>query len=130
VKDAPIREVARQIGHELPALLGQDEGAAVRRELDGLLAEAEKGEEVDDRLLALLAAREATRVRADELLPASLEEGERGFEPLPGYPSEPPGLAVYGCPEGDYDWPQFEAGEPVPDCPLHGIPLVRVGSEE
>jgi hypothetical protein len=31
----------------------------------------------------------------------------------------------YRCPHGDYEWELYQAGESIPDCPVHHVPLVR-----
>jgi hypothetical protein len=121
-----IRDVADAIHQELPTLLEPEEAGDAGARLSDLLERADAGEDVDDELIAVLAAREETRARMDELLPEFLATGERGFEPLPGYSPEPAAVEMYRCPQGDYEWPLFEAGEPVPDCPVHGLPLVRI----
>lgn len=116
--DPTIREIAERIRDELSGLLG-DEAPPVARELDSCL---DLGD--DDGLVAVLARHERTRERLDELLPEQLAGGERGFSPLPGHTPEPLPGEVYHCPQGDYEWLMFEAGEDVPECPQHHIALV------
>jgi hypothetical protein len=118
VSELTIREVAEQIRGELPELLGADAPSVVR-ELDACL---DRGDEDD--LLALLTRHERTRERMDELLPEQLAAGERGFSQLPGHTPEPPPGTIYRCPRGDYEWPAFEVGEEIPECPQHHIPLI------
>lgn len=132
-----IREIAETIraelepGAELSDALGVGEAGRARDEISNLLARQDAGEQLEDQLVAVLAARELTRERLDALLPESLPSGERGvfasYEQLPGR-YRPPGIEIYDCPQGDYQWPRFDAGEPVPSCPTHGIPLVRSDS--
>jgi hypothetical protein len=118
MSDLTIRDVAERIRGELPGLLGPEAPDALRA-LDACLDHCD-----DDGVVALLARYERTRERMDELLPEQLAAGERGFSPLPGHTPEPPLGALYRCPLGDYEWPAFEAGEDVPECPQHHVPLV------
>ncbi|WP_261569261.1 hypothetical protein [Frankia gtarii] len=32
---------------------------------------------------------------------------------------------LYRCPQGDYEWEHLQAGESVPECPVHHVALVR-----
>ncbi|OBK44799.1 hypothetical protein [Mycobacterium sp. 1081908.1] len=129
-----IREIAETIGAELAddgelsRTLGVDEASHIRDEIFETLAREDSGESVEDQLIAILVSREPTRVRLDALLPDSLAAGERGYAPMPGKYPEPPDTEVYVCPQGDYAWPRFSAGEPVPVCPTHQVPLVRSDS--
>ena len=50
---------------------------------------------------------------------------QRGYSPLPGRAAPIP-LRKYSCPRGDYDWYRRAAGEPVPRCPTHDLPLKAV----
>lgn len=133
------REIAETIraelapGSVLSYELGVDEADHARDEISDLLAREDAGEQVEDQLIAVLAAREPTRARLDALLPDSLPSGERGVEVFPNYEQlpgryRPPGIEIYHCPQGDYQWPRFDAGEPVPECPAHHVPLVRSDS--
>jgi aspartate/methionine/tyrosine aminotransferase len=125
------REIAEIIkseldqGGELTQALGVEEAAHVRDEISDVLAQPDGGVKVEDQLIAVLAAREPTRARLDALLPDSLLSGERGLVPLPGYSPYPPDIEIYRCPLGDYEWPRFDLGETVPNCPAHDVPLVR-----
>jgi hypothetical protein len=124
------REVAEIIRAELAQegdlthALGVEEAGRAREEISALLAEGNAGVEVEDQLIAALAAREPTRARLDALLPESLSTGERGFAPLYGHSPYPPGIEIYRCPQGDYEWPRFDVGERVPHCPVHNVLLV------
>jgi len=118
VPDPTIRDIAERIRGELPGLLGA-EAPPVAHELDSCL---DRGD--DDGLVAVLSRHERTRERLDALLPEQLAAGERGFSPLPGHTPKPLPGTVYRCPQGDYEWPMFEAGEDVPECPQHHIALV------
>lgn len=43
----------------------------------------------------------------------------------PGKPGPVPPI-VYICPQGDYTFRRRVAGEPVPECPNHHVPLLPV----
>jgi rubrerythrin len=117
-----MHDVARTIRKELHGLVPSDQAAQMAGRLDELLGG--ESPDADDRLLAFLAAHEATRARMDELLPDPLEEGERSFQPLPGHSPRPAQVQVYECPVCGYPWPVFEAGEPIPECPKDRVALV------
>ncbi len=125
-----IDEVAEAISRELPQLLGPDDREEVGARLSALRTRLGEGDAVEDEIIALLAEREPTRARLDELLPASALLGDRGFEPLPGRSPIPPGVELYSCPHRDYLWPRSDVAEPVPNCPNHGIALVPIDAAE
>jgi hypothetical protein len=118
MSELTIRQIAARVREELDDLLGPDAPSALA-ELDASL------EEDDDRILAVLASREPTRERLDELLASGLA-GERGFAPPPGIDSRPPDVLIYRCPKGDYEWPAYQVGEVIPACPNHNVPLTLV----
>jgi hypothetical protein len=121
MSEPTIRQIAARIRGELNDLLGSDAASALV-ELDASLEE-----EDDDRVLAVLARREPTRERLDELLAGGLA-GERGFSPTPGIDGRPPDALIYRCPKGDYEWPAYQVGEVIPACPNHHIALALVES--
>lgn len=115
-----ILEGAREIRAYLPELLG-DQAPAVDRDLAALLAQAQRGETVDDLLLRLLKDHEATYLWMGEYL--STRRVAKGFESLPGR-SGAIAAAKYICPEGDYVWYQRSTGQTIPRCPTHGELIV------
>jgi hypothetical protein len=100
--------------------------AALDRLIDRLAAGADVAD-AEDELIELLTAEEPLRRRLDELLPDDQGEkdwaGPTGYQELPG-PGDPVDAVFYACPEGDYRYPVMEVGEVVPQCPVHGLPLV------
>jgi hypothetical protein len=44
------------------------------------------------------------------------------YAPLLG--DTPEGGTVYVCPQGDFEWPQQNVGEKIPNCPNHDVSLV------
>jgi hypothetical protein len=120
VDDQELINVGRSIAQDLDALLG-DGAAEVRPRLEELLARAQVGEPVRAELLALLTEGDELRRETRKFL-----EGDRKyreFAPPPGDPGvdAPP---RYLCPQCDYEWLRFDAGEAVPRCPRHDVPLV------
>ena len=90
--------------------------------VDRLLAQ---GPEAAPALEELLARHPVTRGWMREALwPRALR-----YRPLPGEPASPPARGyccpVAGCPTPPYI--PFQAGEPIPPCPLHGEDLVECG---
>jgi len=123
-----ILAACRALRGDLPqlAVAGAEE---LDRRLAELLAAAESGERVEDDLLELARTHPRTRLYTEYFLehgaPPSPERLRvRGYSPLPGEITPIP-LRRFVCPRGDYDWYQRAAGEPVPQCPSHGIPLER-----
>jgi hypothetical protein len=124
---AQIRDAARALRGDLPAL-GLPQADALDHSLSDLLAAGEAGADVDDELIELMRTDPRTRAYVELFLrfgsPPDPEYVEvRGISPLPGDPGPIP-LAKYRCPMGDYDWYRRAAGQPVPSCPTHDVPLV------
>ena len=118
-----VLDAARAIGPHLSELVGAEAGS-VRQELDRLLQQAERGHAVKRDILRLFAAREPTREWARRLLEVPPEL--RSYEGVPGAVQRVV-VPRYECPQGDAEpWYRFNAGEPVPLCAEHRIPLVRV----
>jgi hypothetical protein len=115
--DEALRAAARELRDQRPDLLAAA-GSHVAPALDRLLARAEAGQDVADGIVELLAADARTRDELHRRLARTDIRGVGGG--LPGRPD--PGEAIwYECPEGDYRYPVFELGEPVPACPYgHG----------
>ena len=123
---ARIRDAARALRGDLPALELRH-GDALDQALSGLLAAGEAGADVDDELLEQMRADPRTRAYVEFFFrfgspPAPEDVEVRGVSPLPGDPGPVP-LAKYSCPMGDYDWYRRAAGQPVPLCPTHHVPL-------
>lgn len=36
----------------------------------------------------------------------------------------------YSCPQGDYKWHRRTVGSPIPECPTHQVPLVRMKEDQ
>ncbi len=94
-------------------------------EVDRLL---EQGPQAAVALERLLARHPLTRAWMQEAL-WSRERHRVKYQPLPGEP-ESPRAAAYCCPRAGCPMPAyipFQAGEPVPPCPLHGEALEPCG---
>jgi hypothetical protein len=106
-----------------PDILGDDAGPTMR-EIDALLARAAAGEDVDRELEAVLERHDATREWAKNFAaPAPLF---RGYKSAPGTPGPAPARTRYVCPKCGRVWVRRQAGEDVPDCPIHLIARVLV----
>ncbi|MBL7487608.1 hypothetical protein I6A60_13705 [Frankia sp. AgB1.9] len=53
-----------------------------------------------------------------------LNERSDGIDLLAGDPG-PIDADLYRCPQGDYEWEHLQAGESIPECPVHHVALVR-----
>lgn len=117
-------ECARAIRPHLGHLIGPDANMLDQR-LAALIVRAQGGEDVEDTLYDLLAQREKTKEWMEKYL-AGKEEGiAKGFDPLYGNPN--PVIAQrYKCPKGDFPWTRRSAGQAIPLCPVHQIPLEPV----
>lgn len=110
----------------------------LRRQVEALLEQAERGQATDLQILELLTAEESLRQRLRDLLKAGhtsrpvnasgsvvIMTGDSrtlgDYSPLPGSPSSTPGQVyvclVAGC---DYRYVISEAGEQPLPCPKHG----------
>jgi hypothetical protein len=122
-------EAACAIRPYLPALLAE-EAVGFEAELAALLAEEGEPAGLEDKIVALLDSRVATREWAAGFLehglpPDLVQLAERGFGELPGY-GEPVRADKYRCPFADYVWYRHAVGEAPPECPTHGVPLEAV----
>jgi hypothetical protein len=117
-----VYDAGNQIARELPELLPAGH-AEIATRLDMLLARANRGDDVGDEILELLASTEPTRRRIDELLP--VEEFDKALTDVPDFPGfgDPVEAIVYACPQCDYEYPVVEVGEVVPACPRDGNTL-------
>ncbi|MFN3763290.1 MAG: hypothetical protein ACK4WK_08840, partial [Anaerolineae bacterium] len=94
----------------------------LRRQVEALLEQAERGQATDLQILELLTAEESLRQRLRDLLKAGSTSRTLGdYSPLPGLPPSTPGQ-VYVCPVAgcDYRYVIAEAGEQPLPCPKHG----------
>ena len=126
--DEDIIDVARTIRPYLPKLVGT-EADAYDREIAGLIAQAQAGNDVGDQLLAVLTRSSAVHdwaahvLENDRHLPPDIQQiAERGFQLLPGL-GEPVAAERYQCPHGDYVWYQISVSDQAPDCPTHECAL-------
>ncbi|MFG2823980.1 hypothetical protein ACGFX4_31700 [Kitasatospora sp. NPDC048365] len=118
--DQELISVGRSIARDLDEILG-DGAAEFRPLLVRLLARAEAGEPVRADLVALLSERDAVRRVMRGRLAGDPQY--RVYDSLPGDP-EPMLPPRYVCPQGDQEWFRFDAGEAVPRCSQHDVPLV------
>lgn len=114
---------ARSIRPFLADLLGAD-ADAIDNALADLLSQARAGQQVEKQIAALLSSNERTLVWMRGYL-ARRKAGMRfgGYEQVAGTPS-PVEALYYTCPQDDYIWPRRAAGQKVPNCPTHKIPLI------
>ncbi len=124
--ESEILKVASTVGPELPGLLGSD-APAFARMLAELAAQVRSSEDpaartqAEDELYQLLASRDETRERMDQLLPE--EQEERGWAPMLSHSSPVP-ADRWICPEQDctYNFPVLSIDDPTPPpqfCPVH-----------
>ena len=111
--DEALVAAARGLRDERPELLRQA-GPRVGPALEGLLARAGAGEDVGDAIVDLLAGNTETRDELQRRLSLTDVRGIGGD--LPGLP-DPSDAIWYVCLAGEYRYPVFELGEPVPQCP-------------
>jgi hypothetical protein len=113
---------ARELRDDKPELLAAV-GSQVGPALDRLLFRADAGQNVSDEIVELLAADARTRDELQRRLARTDVRGAGGD--LPGRP-DPADAIWYECAQGDYRYPVFELGEPVPNCPNGHGPLRRM----
>ncbi len=106
-----------------PDLLGGDAGPLAHR-MDALLHQADAGEDVAEALRALIGEHDATRDWAKHFLAPA--PAVRGYKAAPGTPGPTPAGSRYVCPKCGRVWVRRQAGEDVPDCPIHLIARVVV----
>jgi hypothetical protein len=106
VNDVTILEAAAAIRPYLLQLVGAN-AQTLEEELVNLLSAARRGEEVDDRILANL-----------QLYRATAEWTANFFDT--GRPPEIAELTEKGY---DFVWYRRAAGQPLPECPTHHVPL-------
>jgi hypothetical protein len=118
-EDAVV-SIVRRVRQERPDLFPD---AVLAQRLDRLLSRADLGSETADEVVDLVATDERIR---DEVQRRLSREDVRGVgADLPGRP-DPTEAIWYECAHGEYRYPVFEVGEPVPHCPYGHGPLHRV----
>lgn len=118
-----ILEAARTIRPCLSQLVGAETAATLDAQLADLLAQAQAGQSIDNRILELLADEDPTREWLSDFLQDQQQpEHLRNFSPLPGHPSIV-SAAKFICPQGDYTWYRPRVGIEPPPCPTHHLPL-------
>lgn len=122
MSDEALVAAARDLRDEKPELLAEV-GSKVGPELERLLVRADAGQDVADEIVDLLAADARTRDELQRRLARTDLRGAGGD--LPGR-SDPAGAIWYECAQGDYRYPVFELGEPIPNCPHGHGPLRRM----
>ena len=112
--------VARQLRPVLPRM--DEQAQALLPQLDDLLSRAEVGEDVDSRILELLASHPRLHDWLLQALPHQ-EEVMRDIKAplLPGDPDVR--VTVYECPVCGWTYYLPQIGYPVPPCPLDNSPL-------
>lgn len=118
-----IFEAACTIRLELPRLLGS-KAESLDQQLANLLNQDRATPDLDDKITDLLIQEEATRKWMQTYLK---DVAARSLQPSTQDPSNPIKLPKFACPHGDcICWYRHSVGEPIPLCPTHKIPLVRV----
>lgn len=128
---AHVLQAAREIRPYLPELLMSAEANSLALRLEQAIAAAQQDEAQQVTILALLSEAESTR----EWTRLFLEEGKpaaeilqiiRTYHPLPGKTGA---IASprYRCPVASchQTWYRREVEAAIPDCPIHGVKLVR-----
>ena len=99
----------------------------LRRQVEDLLAQAERGADTHLQLLDLLTQDDATRLPLRDLLKSDEYDEERmlgGFRGLAGEVGSTEAGEVYVCPKCDFRYIIAEAGEQPPKCPKHKVALI------
>jgi hypothetical protein len=118
-----ILEAARSIRPYLSELLTAAQAEVIDQQLADLLAQANTRQPIDNLILELLAAPDATREWLSRFLQDKQQpEHLRSFSPLPGHGSIV-NAAKFVCPQGDYTWYRPRVGIEPPFCPTHNLPL-------
>jgi hypothetical protein len=133
VNDPLILECARAIRLYLPDLLlgAEDQVSRMDRALSELLAEADRGHQVEERILDVLREPSAVQDWAAAFIqhgapPDVVEYADRAYQPAPG-DGNPVGARKYACPvAGDTLWWRRAVGQEIPRCVTHGDALEPV----
>lgn len=120
---ADILDAARSIRPYLSELVGEPAATTLDQRLADLLTQPDADLPIDNRILELLAAQDATRDwLAGFLQDKQQPDALRTWKPLPGNLSLV-SAPKFVCPEGDYVWHRPRVGVEPPLCPTHQIPL-------
>ncbi len=119
-----VVRAARELARDREDLL-RDVDVDLPEQLIERLDQADRGDDVTDEIVDLLAGDPRTRAALSERLQAL--DNARGADDvqLPGR-ADPSDAIWYACPTCDYRYPVFELGEDVPPCPHGHGPLRRV----
>jgi CHAT domain-containing protein/tetratricopeptide (TPR) repeat protein len=121
-----VLSAARTIRGELPTMFADRPQVAneLRRTLQVLVDDADRGRDVKRPVLDLLRTHAETRRRCEQLLHAA--EQRRGFEETPGV-AQAVAAPTHLCPRLDCDERsyRYSVEEPVPTCPVHHIGMVE-----
>ena len=120
-----IFEAAAAIRHYLPEL-EPEQAANLDRQIADLLNQDRSTPGLDNQILRLITQTDAIRTWAKEYLNPDPKSTERGLFSPTNDPANFIDLHKYACPHGDYIWYRHSVGDPIPNCPTHGIPLERV----
>jgi hypothetical protein len=129
--DEILLDTARMVRGYLAELVDEDLARDLDRQIAGLLATANNGEDVTESLRRLLSSEDIIQAWADDVRrdpehrPPELQprRGPSGYSPLAGG-GEPIAAQLFACPFGDFRWYRREIGQPVRPCPTHGAVLV------
>lgn len=130
-----VLQAARAIRPYLPALLDIAVAHRLEQQLNSLLPTVADESDADQQILALLqeqaVTREWLRLYLEEQRPAEdILKQMRTYYPL----SENKGAIAsprYLCPVAscNRDWYRHRPEEAIPECPIHGVPMVRVSKQ-
>jgi hypothetical protein len=135
--DDGVRAAARTIRPYLAELIGADGTRVLDEQLAALLNDTtdpagsaarlrELLEEADDTTSWFLHAVLADAPRYEPPYQLARSRRERGMASPAGDPTNPVLAPRYSCPRGgDYVWYRPDIGTPIPECPTHGVELVR-----
>lgn len=131
-----VLQAAREIRPYLQNLLSPAEMNAVDQQLDQLLAQATDNEQQSREILDFLSRGELTRewmrLYLEERQPAAkILDIIRTYRPLPGK-SGAIASPRYRCPVASCHqvWYRRQVEASIPDCPIHGIQMVRESKPE
>lgn len=102
--------------------------AEQQQTIRSLLERARQGEKVDNFIVDELAKNRRIRQWLKQAL--GLDRSvEMAYDPLAGDIGDV-SAEMYVCPEGDFAWEVRRAGQPIPPCPVHNVPLVPQTSQD
>lgn len=129
--DEILLDTACMVRGYLANLVDEDLARDLDRQIAGLLATANNGEDVTEPLRRLLSSVDIIQAWADDVRrdpqhrPPELQPGRgaSGYTPLASA-GEPIIAQLFACPFADFRWYRREIGQPVRSCPTHGAVLV------